>query len=49
MDRFAQFAIAAGDLALEDSGLDLAETDLERIGTFVGCGLGGMASFEEGC
>lgn len=48
MDRFAQFAIAVGDMALEDSGLNLAETDLERIGTFVGCGLGGMASFEDG-
>jgi len=48
MDRFTQFSIAAADMALEDSGLDLNEVDLERVGTFVGCGLGGMASFEDG-
>lgn len=48
MDRFTQFAVAAADLALEDSGLELERVDLERVGTFVGCGLGGMASFEEG-
>lgn len=47
MDRFSQFALVAAGLAFDDSGLDLNQENTERIGTFVGCGLGGMASFEE--
>ncbi len=47
MDRFAQFGVIAGDLALEDSKLELDKENLERIGTFVGCGMGGMATYEE--
>ncbi|MCA9836381.1 MAG: beta-ketoacyl-ACP synthase II [Trueperaceae bacterium] len=47
MDRFTQFALVAANFAFEDSGLELEKENLERIGTFVGCGLGGMASFEE--
>lgn len=47
MDRFAQFAVIAADEAIADSGLDLNSENLERIGTFVGCGMGGMATYEE--
>lgn len=47
MDRFSQFAVVAASFALSESGLELDQENLERIGTFVGCGLGGMASFEE--
>jgi len=46
-DRFIHFAMAAGEMAMKDSGLDLAKEDLERIGSNVGAGLGGLASIEE--
>ncbi|MDR3587361.1 MAG: beta-ketoacyl-ACP synthase II [Desulfosporosinus sp.] len=47
MDRFAQFAIAAAKMALQDSGLDLAKVDKERAGAVMGCGIGGVITFEE--
>ena len=42
MDRYTHFAIAAAKLALEDSKLNLDETDREKIGVIVGAGIGGM-------
>ena len=42
IDRYAQFAVAASKLAIEDAKLDLASEDLERIGNFVGSGIGGI-------
>lgn len=47
MDRFAQFAVAAAKMAIEDSGLDLDTIDKERAGTVIGCGIGGVTTFEE--
>lgn len=47
MDRFAQFAIAAAKLAVQDSGLDFEKEDKERAGTVIGCGIGGVTTFEE--
>ncbi|SPF54965.1 3-oxoacyl-(acyl-carrier-protein) synthase II [Candidatus Desulfosporosinus infrequens] len=47
MDRFAQFAIAAAKMALQDSGLDLEKVDKERAGAVMGCGIGGVITFEE--
>lgn len=47
MDRFAQFAVAASALALEDSGIDLNHGGLDRIGVTIGTGIGGTESFEE--
>ncbi|TGU96498.1 beta-ketoacyl-[acyl-carrier-protein] synthase II, partial [Mesorhizobium sp. M00.F.Ca.ET.186.01.1.1] len=42
MDRFCQFAIAAADEALADAGLRLDDCDRERIGVYVGSGIGGV-------
>ena len=42
MARFSQFAVGATRMALEQSGLDLTQVDLERIGVLVGNGGGGM-------
>ncbi|RKP47977.1 beta-ketoacyl-[acyl-carrier-protein] synthase II [Cohnella endophytica] len=42
MDRFSQFALAAADQALKDSGIDLERIDKERIGVYVGSGIGGL-------
>ncbi len=47
MDRFVQFAVAATKMAMEDAGWDQAKIDLQRVGTVIGCGIGGVATFEE--
>ncbi len=46
-DRFIQFALAAGDMALKDAGLDMAKEDPERCGAIIGAGIGGLATIEE--
>ncbi|WP_432774770.1 beta-ketoacyl-ACP synthase II [Brevibacillus gelatini] len=47
MDRFCQFAMAAADEALEDAGLRLEECDRERVGVYVGSGIGGVQTLLE--
>ena len=47
LDRFAQLALVAAELALADSGLDLEREDRTRIGTLVGSGIGGMETWEQ--
>jgi 3-oxoacyl-[acyl-carrier-protein] synthase II len=46
-DRFIQFALAAADMAVKDSGIDFEKEDLERIGVIVGSGMGGLATIED--
>ncbi|HYS79903.1 MAG TPA: beta-ketoacyl-ACP synthase II [Anaeromyxobacteraceae bacterium] len=46
-DRFIHFAMAATDMALQDSGLDLAKEDLEQVGAIIGAGLGGLRTIED--
>jgi 3-oxoacyl-[acyl-carrier-protein] synthase II len=46
-DRFIQLALAAAEMAIKDSGLDLAKDDPERIGVVVGAGLGGLSTIED--
>jgi 3-oxoacyl-[acyl-carrier-protein] synthase II len=46
-DRFIQFALAAGDMAVKDAGLDMAREDPERVGAIIGAGIGGLATIEE--
>ena len=46
-DRFIQFSMAAADMAVKDSGLDMAKEDPDRVGCIVGAGLGGLATIEE--
>jgi 3-oxoacyl-[acyl-carrier-protein] synthase II len=48
MDRFSQFAVAAARQAIADSGVELATEDPYRWGVALGCGIGGLATFEEG-
>jgi 3-oxoacyl-[acyl-carrier-protein] synthase II len=47
MDRFTQFALAAADQAVKDSGLDLTKEDVSRVGVVVGTGIGGIKEIEE--
>ncbi|HNY28226.1 MAG TPA: beta-ketoacyl-ACP synthase II [Candidatus Sumerlaeota bacterium] len=45
--RFMQFALIAGREALKDSGLEVTEENSPRIGTIIGCGIGGLPVMEE--
>lgn len=47
MDKFAQYAVAAGKQALESSGLDMAKEDKNRIGAIIGSGIGSLYTIEE--
>jgi 3-oxoacyl-[acyl-carrier-protein] synthase II len=41
-DRFAQFALAAAKMAVEDSKLDLDRINKDRMGVIIGTGVGGI-------
>lgn len=45
MDLFTQFAMTAAAMAIEDSGVDFANTNRERVGVIVGSGIGGMWTY----
>jgi 3-oxoacyl-[acyl-carrier-protein] synthase II len=47
MDRFTQFAVAAADEAIADSGIDEANIDPYRIGVIVSSAAGGFKTFEQ--
>lgn len=47
MDRFAQFAVVAARQALEHARLDVASYGPERIGVWIGSGVGGIGTMEE--
>jgi len=47
MARFTQFGFASAKMAIEDSGLDLSNEDLSRIGVVSGTGIGGLDIIEE--
>ncbi|KWX77428.1 beta-ketoacyl-ACP synthase II [Paenibacillus jilunlii] len=47
MDRFSQFALAAAEDAWAQSGLQLDKVDRERLGVYVGSGVGGIQTLME--
>jgi 3-oxoacyl-[acyl-carrier-protein] synthase II len=47
MDLFIQYAIAAAQMAFDDAGLKVADDNRERMGVFVGTGMGGIPALEE--
>jgi 3-oxoacyl-[acyl-carrier-protein] synthase II len=47
LDRFGHFAVACAKLAIDDSGLDLARENRERIGATMGSALGGVGYAEQ--
>lgn len=47
MDRFSQFALAAAEDAWTHSGLQLDKIDKERLGVYVGSGVGGIQTLME--
>jgi beta-ketoacyl-acyl-carrier-protein synthase II len=48
MDRFEQFAFAAADQAVKQSGLDLSTGDPSRVGIVIATSIGGMESMQGG-
>jgi 3-oxoacyl-[acyl-carrier-protein] synthase II len=47
MDTNTQYAIAASKMALEDAKLDMNIIDKDRVGVILGCGVGGIETFED--
>jgi 3-oxoacyl-[acyl-carrier-protein] synthase II len=47
MDLFIQYAVAAAQMAFDDAGLKITDDNRERMGVFVGTGMGGIPALEE--
>lgn len=47
MDPFIQYAIAAAEMAVQDSGIDRASLKGNRTGVYVGSGIGGIGAIED--
>ena len=47
-DRFVQFAVAAAKQAVAHAKLDISKEDPRRIGVWIGTGMGGLGTIEEG-
>ncbi len=46
MDRFTHYAVVAARMAVEDANLTIDETNANRIGVWVGSGIGGLETLE---
>ena len=46
MDSFIHYAVAAASMAFEDSGFKVTEENAERVGVYVGAGMGGLPAIE---
>ena len=47
LDRFAQLAIVASDMAVEDAGISRENIDIDRVGVIFASGIGGLITFQE--
>ena len=47
MDLFIQYGIAAGIMAINDSGIEITNENADRIGTMIGSGIGGLTFIEK--
>ena len=47
MDLFTQYAVAASKMALEDAKLTITDEIADRVGVWIGSGIGGMATYDE--
>ena len=47
MDRFIHYAIACTKMAMDESGLQINDSNAERVGVIVGVGLGGLPAIEK--
>src|SRR5690625_3678202 len=47
MDLFTQYAVVASKMALEDAKLTITDDIANRVGVWIGSGIGGMQTYEE--
>ncbi|MBT2215411.1 beta-ketoacyl-ACP synthase II [Virgibacillus dakarensis] len=47
MDPFTQYAVAAAKMAVEDANLKIDEEIADRVGVWIGSGIGGMQTWED--
>ena len=47
VDHFVQYAVAAAEMAWQDSGLSITAENTDRVGVITGCGMGGLPTIEE--
>ena len=47
MDRFSQFAVASSTQAVENAGLEINDSNRDRIGVVIGSGIGGLGTLYE--
>ncbi len=47
MDLFTQYAVAASKMAIDDANLTIDENNANRVGVWIGSGIGGMGTLED--
>jgi 3-oxoacyl-[acyl-carrier-protein] synthase II len=47
LDRFAQIALVASDMAVEDAQITQKNVDIDRVGVIFASGIGGLITFQE--
>jgi len=47
LDRFAQLALVASDMAVIDAGISKENVDVDRVGVIFASGIGGLTTFQE--
>jgi 3-oxoacyl-[acyl-carrier-protein] synthase II len=47
LDRFAQLAIVASDMAVQDAGISKDNVDVDRVGVIFASGIGGLTTFQD--
>ncbi|MGD7045270.1 beta-ketoacyl-ACP synthase II [Jeotgalibacillus proteolyticus] len=47
MDRFTHYAVVSSQMAVKDANLEINESNANRIGVWIGSGIGGMETFEK--
>ena len=47
LDRFAQLAIVASDMAVADAGISKDNVDIDRVGVIFASGIGGLTTFQD--
>ncbi|AXF55692.1 beta-ketoacyl-ACP synthase II [Salicibibacter kimchii] len=47
MDRFTHYAVASAYMALEDADFKITDENADRVGVWIGSGIGGMETYEK--
>lgn len=47
MDLFTQYAVVASKMAVDDADLTIDDDNRNRVGVWIGCGIGGMQTWED--